>query len=192
MRYLIFNKPYGVLSQFTAEGTGHPTLKDYIPVPNVYAAGRLDRDSEGLLLMTDDGVLINRLSEPGNHVWKQYWVQVEGEFSPQGLTNLQNGVALKGYQTLPCRVQPIAEPALAPREKPVTPHGPTFWLDIKLREGKKRQIRHMTAVVGWFTLRLVRWAIGGVTLENLAPGTWRELGREDLDLLWPEEKRRQR
>jgi len=183
-RYLIFNKPYGVLSQFTDEGTGHPTLKNYISVPGVYAAGRLDRDSEGLLLLTNDGGLIKRLTATGNHTTKNYWIQVEGEYSAGKLTQLQNGLVLKEYQALPCRAVCISEPDLMPRSKPVAPHGPTFWLSIELREGKKRQIRHMTAAVGWFTLRLVRWAIGGLTLADLEPGAWRELSREQIGRIW--------
>ncbi len=180
MRYLIFNKPYGVLSQFTDEGAGHPTLKEYIPVPGVYAAGRLDRDSEGMLFLTDDGRYIQRLTAAGNHVSKLYLVQVEGEYSEAILTHFQSGLDLKGYRTLPCQAALIAAPDLPQREKPVTPHGPTFWLSIELSEGKKRQIRHMTAAVGWFTLRLVRWAIGGIALDGLQPGAWRELNRAEV------------
>jgi 23S rRNA pseudouridine2457 synthase len=180
MRYLIFNKPYGVLSQFTDEGTGHPTLKDYINVPDVYAAGRLDRDSEGLLLLTDDGSLIERLTEPQHHAVKTYWAMVEGDPTPEKLARLEAGVTVQGYQTLPCKVRVIPEPDLPPRGKPVTPHGPTAWLEIHLWEGKKRQIRHMTAAVGLFTLRLVRVGIGAVTLGDLPLGQWRELTLEEV------------
>lgn len=175
MPTIIFNKPYGVLSQFTDEGTGHPTLKDYIDVPGVYAAGRLDRDSEGLLLLSDDGALIKRLTDPKHHVEKTYWVLVEGEPNRDSLNRLRDGVQIKGYTTKPAKARIIPEPDLPPRSKPVTPHGPTVWLEMKLREGKKRQIRHMTAAVGLFTLRLVRVAIGNVTLFGLPPGEWREL-----------------
>jgi len=181
-RYILFHKPYGVLSQFTDESTGHPTLKNYIDVPNVYAAGRLDRDSEGLLLLTDDGALIKHLTDPGGHVEKTYLVLVEGDPTPEKLDTLAKGVVLagSGYRTLPCGVRPVPAPDLPPRSKPVTPHGPTSWLEIRLREGKKRQVRYMTAAVGLFTLRLVRAAIGPLRLENLPPGVWRELTGEEM------------
>lgn len=179
-RYLLFNKPYGVLSQFTDEGTGHPTLKDYIDVPDVYAAGRLDRDSEGLLLLTDDGSLIKGLTDPKHHIEKTYWVLVEGEPTPEALGQLENRIRLKGYTTRPAYVRLIPDPGLPPRSKPVTPHGSTFWLEIKLREGKKRQIRHMTAAVKLFTLRLVRVAIGPIQLGDLQPGKWREITKDEL------------
>jgi len=175
MPTIIFSKPYGVLSQFTDEGTGHPTLKDYIEVPGVYAAGRLDRDSEGLLLLTDDGALIKRLTDPKHHVEKTYWVQVEGEPTQDALNRLRNGIQLKGYTTQAAKVRIIPDPDLLPRSKPVTPHGPTVWLEMKLREGKKRQIRHMTAAVRLFTLRLIRVAIGNIELTGLSLGEWREL-----------------
>jgi 23S rRNA pseudouridine2457 synthase len=183
MRYILFNKPYGVLSQFTDEGTGHTTLKQYIDVPNVYAAGRLDRDSEGLLLLTDDGTLINRLTDPGNHVEKTYWVMVEGNPTQDKLTQLENGVQLKDYRTQPCKARPISSPNLPPRTKPVTPHGPTAWIEIKLREGKKRQIRHMTAALGLPTLRLVRAAIGRIGIGELKTGEWRELTADEINSL---------
>jgi len=183
MHYLLFNKPYGVLSQFTDEGTGHPTLKQYIDVPGVYAAGRLDRDSEGLLLLTDDGSLITRLTDPKHHVEKTYWVMVEGDPTQEKLIQLERGVQLKDYLTLPAQVHPIQSPDLPPRPKPVTPHGPTAWIEIKLREGKKRQIRHMTAAVGLFTLRLVRVAIGQIQLGSLQPGEWRELTPYEINSL---------
>lgn len=198
MPTIIFNKPYGVLSQFTDEGTGHPTLKDFINVPGVYAAGRLDRDSEGLLLLTDDGPLIKRLTDPQHHVEKTYWVLVEGEPDRDSLNRLRAGVQIKGYTSKPAKARIIPDPStparpaepgragsgrrpgLLPRSKPVTPHGPTAWLELKLREGKKRQIRHMTAAVGLFTLRLVRVAIGNITLGDLPVGEWRELTAKEL------------
>jgi 23S rRNA pseudouridine2457 synthase len=183
MRYVLFNKPYGVLSQFTDEGTGHPTLKEYIDVPDVYAAGRLDRDSEGLLLLTDDGSLIKRLTDPKHHLEKTYWVLVEGEPTAERLARLERGIKLKEYLTLPAKARLIPDPDLPPRSKPVTPHGPTAWIEIRLREGKKRQIRHMTAAVGLFTLRLVRVAIGNIQLGTLVPGEWRNLIQKELDLL---------
>lgn len=183
MPTIIFNKPYGVLSQFTDEGTGHPTLKDYIDVPNVYAAGRLDRDSEGLLLLTDDGSLVKRLTDPERHVEKTYWVLVEGNPTQEALSRLESGIKLKGYTTRAAKVRIIPDPNLPPRSKPVTPHGPTSWLEIKLREGKKRQIRHMTAAVKLFTLRLTRVAIGPIGLGDLKVGKWRELTGEEVKKL---------
>jgi 23S rRNA pseudouridine2457 synthase len=180
MKCIVFNKPYGVLSQFTDEGTGHHTLKEYIDIPGVYAAGRLDRDSEGLLLLTDDGALIKRLTDPGDHVAKTYWVMVEGELTRDKLNQLERGVQLKGYRTLPCKARIIPSPSLPPRPKPVTPHGPTAWIEMRLREGKKRQIRHMTASVGLFTLRIVRVAIGSIDLGTLKPGAWRKLARAEI------------
>ncbi|MFZ5820082.1 MAG: pseudouridine synthase [Chloroflexota bacterium] len=182
-RYLLFHKPYGVLSQFTDEGAGHPTLKEYIPVPDVYAAGRLDRDSEGLLLLTNDGGLIRRLTDPRHHVEKTYWAQVEGTPTRSALAQLERGLLLKDYRTLPARIRVIPDPGLLPRSKPVTPHGPTSWLEIKIREGKKRQIRHMTAAVGLFTLRLVRVAIGPILLGDLQAGAYMELSAQELHFL---------
>jgi len=183
MRYIIFNKPYGVLSQFTDEGTGHPTLKQYIDVPDIYAAGRLDRDSEGLLLLTDDGGLIKRLTDPKHHIAKTYLVMVEGIPQQDQLSQLERGIALKGYSTLPAKARIIPDPNLPPRSKPVTPHGPTVWLELKIREGKKRQIRHMTAAVGLPTLRLVRVAIGSIRLEGLESGIWRDLSPAEINSL---------
>lgn len=183
MRYILFNKPYGVLSQFTDEGTGHPTLKQYIDAPDVYAAGRLDRDSEGLLLLTNDGSLIKRLTDPRHHVEKTYWVMVEGNPTQEKLAQLERGIQLKGYLTLPAKARFIPDPNLPPRSKPVTPHGPTAWIEIRLREGKKRQIRHMTAAVGLPTLRLVRVAIGRIRLGDLEPGTWRDLTPDEINSL---------
>ena len=180
MRYVLFNKPYGVLSQFTDEGTGHPTLARYISIPSVYAAGRLDRDSEGLLLLTDDGGLIKRLTDPQHHIEKTYFVMIEGDPTLDKLNQLESGIDLKGYRTLPAKVRLIPSPSLNPRPKPVTPHGPTAWIEVKLREGKKRQIRHMTAAVGLFTLRLIRMAIGPIQLDNLKAGEWRELSPNEI------------
>lgn len=182
-KYLLFNKPFGVLSQFTDEGTGHPTLKDFIDIPDVYAAGRLDRDSEGLLLLTNDGKLISRLTDPMRHVEKTYFVQVEGVISPEKLEALEKGVLLRGQLTLPCKVREISEPEVPTRAKPVTPHGPVGWLEIQLQEGKKRQIRHMRAKVGLFTLRILRVAIGEIKLGNLQVGKYRILKPEEMVLL---------
>ena len=183
MNYILFNKPYGVLSQFTDEGTGHPTLKQFIDVPNVYAAGRLDRDSEGLLLLTDDGALIKRLTSPKHHIEKTYCVFVEGNPTQEILTQLSNGVQLKDHFTSPAHFRFIPDPQLPPRPKPVTPHGPTAWLEVKLREGKKRQIRHMTAAVGLFTLRIYRVAIGRLEIGDLEVGKWRKLKPENVSIL---------
>ena len=180
MRYIIFNKPFVVLSQFTDEGTAHPTLKQFINVPDVYAAGRLDHDSEGLLLLTDDGGLIKRLTDPKQHVEKTYWVMVEGDPTQDKLDHLEHGVLIQGYKTLPCRVVQIGTPNIFERSKPVTPHGLTAWLEIKLREGKKRQIRHMTAAVGLFALRLIRVAIGDVKIDDLPVGQWRDLSKNEI------------
>jgi 23S rRNA pseudouridine2457 synthase len=183
MRYILFNKPFETLSQFTDEGTGHATLKQFIDVPDVYAAGRLDRDSEGLLLLTDDGPLIKRLTDPKHHIEKTYWVMIEGDPTQDKLTQLESGIQLKDYRTLPAKARLISDPNLPPRPRPVTPHGPTAWIEIKLREGKKRQIRHMTAAVGLPTLRLFRVAIGQIKLGNLQPGTWRDLTQNEIKLL---------
>jgi len=181
-RYILFHKPYGVLSSFTDEGS-RPTLKAYVPVPGVYSAGRLDMDSEGLLLLTDDGELIHRLTDPARHLPKTYLVQVEGEVTPQALAALERGVEIQGFRTRRCSATALnGEPDLPPRVKPITPHGPTAWLRLTLTEGKKRQIRHMTAAVGLPTLRLVRIAIGPLTLEGLQPGEWRDLRPEEIAL----------
>jgi 23S rRNA pseudouridine2457 synthase len=180
LKYLLFYKPYGVLSQFTDEGTGHPTLKKYINVPDVYAAGRLDRDSEGLLLLTNDGRMISKLTDPVRHIPKTYLVQVEGKISSEKLEAFANGIQLRGYTTLPSQVRTIPEPQLPPREKPITPHGPVSWIEVTLSEGKKRQIRHMTAAVKLFTLRIVRVAIGKIGVGSLKPGEFRELTQSEI------------
>lgn len=183
MTVLLFYKPYDVLSTFTGEA-GRATLKDYIPVPGVYAAGRLDRDSEGLLLLTDDGALIRRLTDPRFDHPKTYLAQVEGIVTPEAVAALRRGVTIAGgYRTRPAEVEAVTEPDLPPRSRPVRGYHPTTWLRIVLREGKKRQIRHMTAAVGFPTLRLVRVAIGPLTLGNLKPGEWRALSRADARLI---------
>ncbi|MFC1463600.1 MAG: pseudouridine synthase [Candidatus Brachytrichaceae bacterium NZ_4S206] len=193
-RAIAFFKPFGVLSSFTHEAqseraagavnTSPPkrTLSEFGLPKGVYAAGRLDYDSEGLLILSDDGALIHRLTDPRYKLPKTYYVQVEGVPTEAALQQLRQGVTIKGYRTLPCQAHVLdVEPELPPRGKPVTPHGPTAWLEIVLREGKKRQVRHMTAAVGLPTLRLVRVAIGPVTIAGLAPGQWRNLSKSELD-----------
>ena len=178
-RILLFNKPYGVICQFSRDGM-HPTLADYIAVPGVYPAGRLDTDSEGLLLLTDDGKLQHRITDPKHKLPKTYWVQVEGMITPAALEQLSRGVTIQGWQTLPCTARAIPEPDLPSRRKPITPHAPPSWIELTLTEGKKRQIRHMTAAVGFPTLRLVRVAIGPLQLGDLSPGQWRHLTAQEL------------
>lgn len=175
-RVILFNKPFGVLSQFTSEG-GRPGLADFVPVPGVYAAGRLDADSEGLLVLTDDGELQHRITRPGAKMIKTYWVQVEGVPTPVALDALRTGVDLGDFRTLPCAARSIDEPpGLWPRTPPIRArrHIPASWIEIRLREGKNRQVRRMTARVGFPTLRLIRWAIGSWTVAGLEPGQWRE------------------
>ncbi len=176
-RVILFNKPFGVLTQFSG-GEGRQTLADYIAVPGVYAAGRLDADSEGLVVLTGDGALQARISDPRHKLAKRYLVQVEGLPMDAALRQLQAGVDLGDFLTRPCEARRIPEPAgLWPRTPPVRYRAeiPTSWLEIVLREGKNRQVRRMTAKVGFPTLRLIRWAVGDWTLEGLEPGEWREL-----------------
>ena len=179
-QYLLFYKPYNVLSQFSpaSDTPTALTLKDFIPVAEVYPVGRLDRDSEGLMLLTDDGRLQHRLSDPRYGHPRTYWVQVEGDPTPAALTQLQRGVVIRDYRTHPCKaVRLPEEPPLPPRNPPIRYRQaiPTTWLALTLREGKNRQVRRMTAAVGYPTLRLVRWAIGSFTLDALEPGQWRSL-----------------
>jgi 23S rRNA pseudouridine2457 synthase len=171
---ILFNKPYGVLTQFTPVD-GKATLKDYIALPAVYPAGRLDADSEGLLLLTDDGALQARLADPRYKLPKTYWAQVEGEPTSLALADLERGVDLGDFVTRPCRAQVIAEPAnLWPRDPPIRfrRNIPTSWLEITISEGKNRQVRRMTARIGFPTLRLVRWAVGPYALAGIEPGKW--------------------
>ena len=175
-RLICFNKPYGVLSQFTPEGRWRG-LKDFIDVPGVYVAGRLDADSEGLLLLTNDGQLQARISDPRHKMEKTYWVQVEGEPDEAALAVLRQGVWLNDGLTRPARARLMPEPAhLWPRDPPVRvrQHIPTRWLELVIAEGRNRQVRRMTAAVGHPTLRLIRAAIGPHDLQGLAPGTWRD------------------
>ncbi|MEG4232184.1 rRNA large subunit pseudouridine synthase E [Microcoleus sp. Pol11C3] len=184
-RYILFYKPYDVLTQFTdnSSETKRSTLKDYIPIPDVYAVGRLDRDSEGLLLLTDDGPLQHRLSDPTFAHPRTYWVQVERIPDASAISALQTGVTIQDYRTRSAKVQLLLEePTLPPREPPIRfrKNIPTAWLEITLTEGRNRQVRRMTAAVGFPTLRLVRCAIGHLRLEGLKPGEWRELTQADL------------
>ena len=180
---MIFNKPYGVLSQFSGE---RQTLRDFIPLKSIYPVGRLDHDSEGLLLLTDDGATQHRLTDPKFEHPRTYWAQVERFPHVEALRRLREGVAIQGYRTRPATVQLMAEqPALAPREPPIRfrKRVPTAWIEITLREGRNRQVRRMTAAVGHPTLRLVRVAIGTLRLEGLAPGEWRNLTNAEVESL---------
>jgi 23S rRNA pseudouridine2457 synthase len=178
-RLILFNKPYGVLSQFTDRGSdgARATLSDHIDVPGVYPAGRLDRDSEGLLLLTDDGRLQARIAEPKFKMPKTYWVQVEGEPGEDTLAALRRGVTLNDGPTLPAEAERIADPELWPRDPPVRFRKSVAdcWLSLTIREGRNRQVRRMTAAVGHPTLRLVRRQIGAWSLEELQPGERREI-----------------
>ena len=184
---IVFNKPYGVLSQFTPEGRWRG-LVDFIPVKGVYVAGRLDADSEGLLLLTDDGTLQARIADPSYKLPKTYRVQVEGMPSDEALESLRRGVRYADFITRPCRVSRIDEPLLWPRDPPVRYRQtlPTSWLELQLTEGKNRQVRRMTAHVGFPTLRLIRYAIGALTLEGLASGEWRRISANYTDLALPD------
>lgn len=171
-RLVLFNKPYGVLSQFSGP-VAQETLRAYLPVPGVYPAGRLDKDSEGLLLLTDDGRLQQRLAHPRYQKWKTYWLQVEGNPTTAQLAQLQHGVWLKDGLTRPAQVRLLPAPQVWPREPPVRPRLASAWLELKLREGRNRQARRMSAAVGLPVLRLVRVAVGAWRLGRLAPGEYR-------------------
>ncbi len=175
MRILLLNKPYGMLSQFT-DTEGRSTLANAVALPGFYPAGRLDRDSEGLLLLTDDGDLQQRIANPRYKLPKTYWVQVEGIPDDRALTQLRKGVTLNDGPTRPAEARAIPPPDLWPREPPIRYRAqiPTSWLEITIHEGRNRQVRRMTAAVGFPTLRLVRVAIGPWRLDGLAPGEWRE------------------
>ena len=174
---VLFNKPFNVVCQFSPHDK-HPTLKDYIGIPNVYAAGRLDTDSEGLLILTDDGVLQHKLSHPKHKEMKTYWAQVEGAPVDADLVPLQIGVDLGDFVTQPAQVKIIEEPAgLWLREPPIRERKviPTTWLEIKISEGKNRQVRRMTAKVGFPTLRLIRYSIGNYTIDSINSGKYQIL-----------------
>jgi len=187
MTTLRFNKPFQVLTQFT-DADNRKTLADFVDVPNIYAAGRLDRDSEGLLLFTDDGVLQNRISHPNHKLSKVYWVQVDGEISDEAIQLLCDGVKLKDGLTKPAKAKRIPEPqGLWERDPPVRFRAniPTSWLQIEITEGKNRQVRRMTAAVGFPTLRLIRYAIGPITLDGLQLGQYEEVDEKALWSLFP-------
>lgn len=177
-RLILFNKPFDVLSQFTdtKSPSPRPTLSNYIDVPKVYPAGRLDRDSEGLLLLTDDGRLQARISSPKSRTPKTYLAQVEGAPTDANLAPLRNGVTLKDGRTRPAEVRLIDPPDLWERDPPVRYRKsvPDTWIELTITEGRNRQVRRMTAAVGFPTLRLVRWRVGDWSLDDLAPGSWRD------------------
>ncbi|MDE2235412.1 MAG: pseudouridine synthase [Gammaproteobacteria bacterium] len=177
MTTLLLNKPYGVICQFSGDGE-HRTLAEFVPLKNVYPAGRLDTDSEGLVILTDDGRLQNRISHPLFKKSKSYWVQVEHVPEPSALERLRSGILLKDGPALPVTARMIAEPAgLWPRDPPIRRrlHIPTAWLELTLTQGRNRQVRRMTAAIGCPTLRLIRWRIGDWTIAGLRPGEWREV-----------------
>ncbi len=185
LKYIILNKPYEVLTQFTDEA-GRATLKDFVHEPGIYPVGRLDFDSEGLVLLTDDKALQHRLSDPKFKVEKTYWVQVEGIPTAEALAELQKGVYIKNIKTAPAKARLLSEPPQVwERFKPIRFRQsiPTSWVEIKISQGMNRQVRRMTAAVGFPTLRLIRPAIGPLTLEQLAPGEYRELRPDEIEKL---------
>lgn len=176
-RLILLNKPFGVLCQFSADGSGKPTLKDYVDVASVYPAGRLDTDSEGLLALTDYGPLQARIAQPEKKLPKTYWVQVEGSISAEALERLARGVSLKDGVTAPAIARALPTPTLWEREPPIRfrKNIPTSWLELTISEGRNRQVRRMTAAVGFPTLRLIRAKIGPFSLGDMLPGQWREI-----------------
>jgi 23S rRNA pseudouridine2457 synthase len=183
-RIVFLNKPYGVLSQFTPEGKWR-ALAEFIPLKGVYVAGRLDADSEGLLILTDDGKLQAQIADPKHKLEKTYWAQVEGIPDEAALDRLRAGIALADFTAQPAKVRRVDEPAnLWPRDPPIRFRAaiPTSWLEIRIAEGKNRQVRRMTAAIGYPTLRLIRAAIGAATLDGLVPGAWRQIEGSYMDL----------
>lgn len=175
-KLLLFNKPFGVLSQFS-DADGHPGLAHYIKYPGVYPAGRLDHDSEGLLLLTDNGQLQARIADPRHKMVKTYWAQLEGEVTDEAISQLAQGVVLKDGPTRRAQVKRISNPEVWTRSPPIRErkNQPTSWIELQISEGRNRQVRRMTAAVGFPTLRLIRVAIGPWSLETLQPGEWREV-----------------
>jgi 23S rRNA pseudouridine2457 synthase len=182
LRYILLNKPFNVLCQFSDPGPGQMgaprlTLAKYVPVPDVYPAGRLDRDSEGLLLLTDDGLLQHQLTDPRWGHPRTYWVQVEGVVTKEALQKLAGGLEIQSYRTMPAQARAIEPPTVPSRNPPIRfrKNSPTSWLELKMTEGRNRQVRRMTAGVGLPTLRLIRFALGPLNLKGLEPGQWRNL-----------------
>ena len=199
-RYLLFHKPFNVLSQFTpgstppASGEPRRTLAEFIPVPGVYPVGRLDFDSEGLLLLTDDTKLQHQLGDPRFEHPRTYWVQVEGSVTDDAIERLSNGVQISGYRTKPATAKRLPEPDIGPRMPSIRVRRmiPTDWLELTLREGRNRQVRRMTAAVGCPTLRLIRVAIGPLRLDGLANGEWRDLSEREITALQVSRQSKQR
>jgi len=172
-KIVLFNKPFGVLSQFTSE-PGVQNLSQFIDLPGIYAAGRLDKDSEGLLVLTDDGIIQNKIASPQYKMSKTYWAQVEGEPCDSNLQPMHTGVKLKDGWTLPAKVRLLGEPHVWPRNPPIRErkHIPASWLEIKIQEGRNRQVRRMCAAIGFPCLRLIRYSVGSWTIDGLEPGQW--------------------
>lgn len=181
MKYIAFYKPYGVLTQFTGEG-GDRTLADFNLPKNVYAAGRLDKDSEGLLILTDDGVFNQKLTNPKSNKEKTYYVQVENIPTEESLSQMRRGLKIKDYTTKPCKVRILDDPGFEERDPPIRERKsiPTCWIEIKISEGKNRQVRRMTAKIGHPTLRLIRISMGKLQLGSLKQGEWREVEKSEI------------
>lgn len=183
-RYVLIYKPFNVLSQFTSD-EGVRNLSEFGLPKEIYAAGRLDKDSEGLLLLTNDGPMIKKLLEPTEKTWKTYWVQVENIPSEEDLKKLEKGVIVQGKKTLPCQAKILGEDLDVPeRNPPIRSRKsiPTCWIELKIREGRNRQVRRMTAAIGFPTLRLIRYSIANLSLDGLNPGEWKEIKKGDIKL----------